>query len=303
MASVENEEIILNSEIFINWLENACSVEDANTMANVSHPIGRFFHMFTDLLDEQTPDILKIARDTISHFTLIEIIKRALGTDQGFTAVNMIFIQVLLMACGLPEYSSRIIASELFWELLEIQLLTGFHGKAILYLQLLESLSMLAKDKQVDMFINSNAFAALVKHCTLDEDEKFKFGTVLIYLITNSKGKRKQKQVIEKLISIGVCAEKHFTRKFDHETDLSVYDLLVSIFDTRSFPQTRDPETSNARKYFKGNLVAKHGCFTCGKETKKLKYCSNCKSVYYCSRKCQRKDWKLGHKHRCTKFS
>ena len=31
----------------------------------------------------------------------------------------------------------------------------------------------------------------------------------------------------------------------------------------------------------------------------KLKRCNNCKEVYYCSRECQKKDWKRGHRDTC----
>ena len=46
-------------------------------------------------------------------------------------------------------------------------------------------------------------------------------------------------------------------------------------------------------------------CKTCGKlnaelseEEKKLKTCSKCKTVAYCSKECQKKDWE-GHKKDC----
>jgi MYND finger len=38
----------------------------------------------------------------------------------------------------------------------------------------------------------------------------------------------------------------------------------------------------------------------CGKIDKKQKKCGNCKSVYYCSRECQKNDWN-NHKHKCIK--
>ena len=36
------------------------------------------------------------------------------------------------------------------------------------------------------------------------------------------------------------------------------------------------------------------------KERKRLKICENCKSMYYCSRKCQKIDWKKRHRFHCT---
>jgi hypothetical protein len=40
-------------------------------------------------------------------------------------------------------------------------------------------------------------------------------------------------------------------------------------------------------------------CLSCGKETKKLLKCSKCKIVKYCSRECQKIDWKK-HKKKCV---
>ena len=43
-------------------------------------------------------------------------------------------------------------------------------------------------------------------------------------------------------------------------------------------------------------------CEGCGKKAQAnvaLKRCGNCKAVYYCGRKCQKQDWKNGHKDKC----
>lgn len=47
-----------------------------------------------------------------------------------------------------------------------------------------------------------------------------------------------------------------------------------------------------------------HTCDSCGKQSvKKFRYCSRCKKVYYCSEKCQKKDWKTQHKKECGELS
>ena len=38
-------------------------------------------------------------------------------------------------------------------------------------------------------------------------------------------------------------------------------------------------------------------CFVCSAVT--LQYCGACKSTFYCSRACQKEDWKKQHKHLC----
>ena len=43
-------------------------------------------------------------------------------------------------------------------------------------------------------------------------------------------------------------------------------------------------------------------CGGCGETTfKKMKVCARCKKIHYCSKKCQRKHWKFGHKEICKK--
>ena len=40
-------------------------------------------------------------------------------------------------------------------------------------------------------------------------------------------------------------------------------------------------------------------CWSCGKEEEEIKKCSKCKFAKYCSRECQRSDWKQIHKELC----
>ena len=40
-------------------------------------------------------------------------------------------------------------------------------------------------------------------------------------------------------------------------------------------------------------------CFWCGNAEKALSKCAKCRVASYCSRECQIKDWKAGHKHSC----
>lgn len=64
-------------------------------------------------------------------------------------------------------------------------------------------------------------------------------------------------------------------------------------------------------KYFRETLNSKESqkltqdvplslCAYCGKKGKELQRCGRCKTVYYCDRDCQTKDWKAGHKSTCT---
>jgi hypothetical protein len=43
-------------------------------------------------------------------------------------------------------------------------------------------------------------------------------------------------------------------------------------------------------------------CFRC-KKKEKLKYCKKCMIATYCSKKCQKKDWKKIHKNNCMEYN
>ena len=48
------------------------------------------------------------------------------------------------------------------------------------------------------------------------------------------------------------------------------------------------------------NVSLEKECYYCGKKCKKLRKCNRCKNVVYCSRTCQKLDWKLSHKDNCN---
>ncbi len=52
------------------------------------------------------------------------------------------------------------------------------------------------------------------------------------------------------------------------------------------------------------NIIGRKECNyeKCKRKDLKLKMCKGCKSVFYCGRKCQKKDWKI-HKNDCFSFA
>ena len=60
-----------------------------------------------------------------------------------------------------------------------------------------------------------------------------------------------------------------------------------------------DEETASYRKLFPYNDGWKHICVNCGKREENLKACARCRAFRYCSKKCQVKHWKDGHKVDC----
>ena len=58
------------------------------------------------------------------------------------------------------------------------------------------------------------------------------------------------------------------------------------------------PQVGFTRTREKGSLP----CNFCGKIESDMKQCSVCKRASYCSRDCQKKAWKAGHKNECVSF-
>ena len=73
------------------------------------------------------------------------------------------------------------------------------------------------------------------------------------------------------------------------------------------------------RSYFKGAVIAENKafswvlrshlwsercsvCFLSQSESRPLLRCGSCKTLCYCSASCQKKDWKLHHKHECQRI-
>eukprot|EP00899_Mesostigma_viride_P014510 jgi/Mesvir1/2305/Mv19338-RA.1 len=52
-----------------------------------------------------------------------------------------------------------------------------------------------------------------------------------------------------------------------------------------------------------GGGAAKKACATCGAQATSLSQCGRCRLVHYCSRECQKKHWKEGHREACAQLA
>ena len=83
--------------------------------------------------------------------------------------------------------------------------------------------------------------------------------------------------------------------------------LLLSIVCITLISNVRSAEQGAKQKTTAGNIaeIRSLGCAVCKKketEQKPLKVCSQCKVSPYCSKKCQKTDWRAGHKEYCYKL-
>jgi MYND finger/Sel1 repeat len=87
-------------------------------------------------------------------------------------------------------------------------------------------------------------------------------------------------------------------RMYDDQSDVVGYSAIPEA--CFWYNQGTDHVERCTHLSFKWLLVVQCGC--CGKTRKEtsLRRCSKCKSVGYCSKACQRKHWKMGHKRDCT---
>ncbi len=54
--------------------------------------------------------------------------------------------------------------------------------------------------------------------------------------------------------------------------------------------------------FSRGEIDEKYCCSNCKRPKLDTKRCTGCKKVWYCSKECQKKDWKL-HKNKCKRIN
>ena len=112
--------------------------------------------------------------------------------------------------------------------------------------------------------------------------------------------------------------QNHINDIINHEQNLNQLEKLASLFQLAivnkdvSINECNINEKTNIEKnnynyqsiiLLWRNVSSKRECMVCHVKTKKLRKCPRCKTMFFCSRKCQKKDWKKNedHRKRCTK--
>merc|ERR1712129_563461 len=102
---------------------------------------------------------------------------------------------------------------------------------------------------------------------------------------------------------LGLCVEMLWIRKPDMN---SWKELFVA--QGKSLPKGALPELKKSREELIAKMNENARCcwYKCCKKSGDIgipfKVCSGCAMSYYCSRTCQKKAWKYGHKDHCKKL-
>jgi len=110
--------------------------------------------------------------------------------------------------------------------------------------------------------------------------------------------------VIDLIVGLKSNFEAEF-KEYLRDKDKSKKVLLNFVRENRKQIDLRVQKFKETRGESR-NAIPERVCANCGKEEiileKKLKACSNCNSVFYCGKKCQKKHWNKGHENTCEKL-
>jgi len=256
---------------------------------------------------------ISILRRFISHFTLHEIVNRACDVDKINNPFQTeLFHNILVAAVSIPEISESCEKSEYFWNSLKFYLqntdpLNELEMHAALDV-VLNSVSLLARithRKHLDLILDSKILEICIQVFDMVVNEKFRirFRGYFTDIMGHCLDKVTHPEfLLVKLRSQGMKANVHIV----HKDRYIIADLLRTLLNGHyAGLEEKDPKLSGrfVRK-FKSRNFPKRECFVCGKKDngrKKLKWCAVCKSISYCCRQHQKKDWRR-HKKTCKPF-
>lgn len=252
-----------------------------------------------------------LAERIISYYSLKGIVNKSFYNDANL-AESVVFLQLLRWISELPQFAKRLIRSNYFWKSFMDYLQNLAHmgeeracTHAIL-LHITQNLALIAKPNEIHQILDMNIVGLLIEFY---ENSKFKndyrdaamrdeVSTIACAFFENSL-ELNPNPIVEKLLSQGCDPELHIWKigEADEEQQQGLYLALTGVSEGNPFYRCK---RTTWKKYYEIHRTVKKVCFVCGKN-KKVKWCGRCKSIFYCGKKHQRKDWKR-HKKMCNKF-
>jgi len=263
-----------------------------------------------DALDQIRRD--KLMRDIISKISLQGILNACLRPPNDFFAkfhahTNITF---LIQILNLPEVVLYLGKHESFWHSLETsidELPDSDCETRCLYFRIVRAMSHYCLYTKKEYFprnlMKTNLFSKML-------DAAVRFGgedisnlemTLMGLLNPMSKWKETSSSIKEMIRNSGVmdaldilsdAVQTWLTITFSHPN--------IDIKEVPGVPyqEFKQDLARNKRK----QKLSRKTCALCEKPGDDLMCCSRCLSVYYCSRRCQKKHWKISHKKACKKL-
>lgn len=178
----------------------------------------------------------------------------------------------------------------------------------------LKQMQEIAGDKSEPYLYRSTIAMALARHYTdLQESEDCGLWLRECIRLAEKAPDKERKKIVEKIDDDGFNVETTVAEEIDELVQQARFNLTGEGYDGIGSEGT----TLTPRKYRYGSMLSHQQvkqllaiggncCDSCGKSTTELgvthlQCCSRCKMAYYCSEKCNKRQWKRGHKHHCRK--
>lgn len=248
---------------------------------------------------------LSLMRRFVAHFTIHEIISRAVDVDKSNNRFQTeLFHNILVAAVSIPELTQYFVKSEYFWNSLKfyVQNIDPQNKKEMyavldVVLDTVRWLARMSHRKHLNLILNSKILKLSIQAFKMVKNKKKikKFRNYFTGIMLACVDKITHPEpLLVKLREQGLDANLHI------EGDTNILKTLLN----GNYDGLEEGDAKLSGRYvrkFKSKNPPERECFVCGKKDNgknKIKWCSACKSISYCSREHQEKDWPR-HKKKC----
>lgn len=300
-------------EDLIEFNDLICGLENRDEDFNITWQIGFLLKIFgTKTTKISLRQARLLTKNVISHFTLHHIINEALLKP---TIENTItpFAPLLELVVQFRQFSTYLFSSKYFWKLLKIRLqeiapseqhsADAYWKTKMCLFRILQGIIQYIKEEDVDFVLKSPVLKILVNSCHENYPAprkylvkyRFSLAKIIVRFTTfvdhSSPDCESTKNLKSRLFSLGIQPETHL---LDQGMLPMFSEQYMHLNFARGFLQGK----IGFSKIGKCELLVKECALCDNRRRKKLEVCSQCYSIFYCGKKCQRRDWSR-HKKVC----